>query len=145
MANWEIQLRPDRDGSTNPGWFLIDSSLNWGGEKEPQRGLCPLLAITSAIPVSPVLTSDVESPRFECCYVGVQAKIVSHQSRLGGSRSHPHRAREEKGCTFCCSGACCDSVCAASQTEPQQKQQRQRTLCLPRMQRLRHIFCIATM
>lgn len=105
VANWQIQLRPDRDGSTNLVRFLFDLSLNQGGEKQPQRGLCPLLVISFAISVSPILTSNVDSTK-----AGLNAAIGGSKPGLHAIRAGwvaaevtPHTDRDKKGCTLCCS------------------------------------------
>lgn len=90
VANCEIQLRPDRDGSTNLGRFLFDSSLNWGRE-EGTEGALPTAG--HHLPYSSLSHPDQWcgelQARFECCYLGVQARIGSHPSRPGGSRRCP--------------------------------------------------------
>lgn len=97
VANWEIQLRPDRDGSTSLVRFLFDLSLNWGGEKQPQRGLCPLLVISFAVSVSPILTSDVEStkPGLNAAIEGPSQDCIPTE-RAGWQQKSPHIQTEKR-------------------------------------------------
>lgn len=97
-----------------------------GGEKEPWRGLCPLLAITFAVAVSPILTSHVEGAR-----PGLNATAWGSRPGLGPVRAEwvaaeliPHQMEKRKGAHLAALQGLYDTKagCAGSQIESQQEQ-----------------------